>query len=324
MNFHPKVSIIIPVYNGANFIRQAIDSALAQTYDNIEIIVVNDGSSDEGATERIAFFYGDKIRYFSKENGGVATALNMGIEKMKGAYFSWLSHDDVYLPQKIETQINFLSEQNNTKIILYSDFVLINQDNKILEAHVSNFSPDQFLLELIYNSFLHGCSLLIPEECFETVGVFDPGLRTTQDYTLWVQMAQKYDFVHIPQILIHGRVHSEQGILKMHDLHFQELEDFYLWFLERLPLDSIYKFYPSHAVFFYRLFCIYEKRKFLPRSAEAARKKYLNALEQEKKKLSLIQKMRQWSYFHFWQYHPFVFFHRMRGVRGILKIIRKF
>ena len=79
---NPLVSIIIPVYNGSNFMREAIDSALAQTYPNIEILVVNDGSTDN--TREIALSYGDKIRYFEKENGGVATALNLAIREMKG------------------------------------------------------------------------------------------------------------------------------------------------------------------------------------------------------------------------------------------------
>ena len=75
---NPKVSIIIPVYNGENYLREAIDSALAQTYKNFEVIVVNDGSSDK--TDEICKSYGSRIRYFKKENGGVSTALNLGIE----------------------------------------------------------------------------------------------------------------------------------------------------------------------------------------------------------------------------------------------------
>jgi len=84
VEFCPKVSIIIPVYNGSNYLREAIDSALAQTYKNIEIIVINDGSSDEGRTEAIAKSYGDKIRYIYKKNGGVSTALNVGILAAEG------------------------------------------------------------------------------------------------------------------------------------------------------------------------------------------------------------------------------------------------
>ncbi len=82
-NLLPKVSIVIPVYNGSDFLAHAIDSALSQTYNNIEILVINDGSNDDGTTERVATSYGDKIRYFSKPNGGVASALNMGISKMR-------------------------------------------------------------------------------------------------------------------------------------------------------------------------------------------------------------------------------------------------
>ncbi|QQS65316.1 glycosyltransferase family 2 protein [Candidatus Saccharibacteria bacterium] len=104
----PKVSIIIPVYNGSNFLKEAIDSALAQTYKNLEIIVVNDGSADQGKTEKIAMSYGSKIRYYKKVNGGVSTALNLGIKKMTGDYFSWLSHDDIYYPKKIENQVRFV------------------------------------------------------------------------------------------------------------------------------------------------------------------------------------------------------------------------
>src|SRR5688500_7147825 len=114
----PKVSIIIPVYNGANYLHEAIKSALAQTYQNLEVIVINDGSTDMGATEKIAQSFGDKIRYFHKENGGVASALNFGIQKMTGSYFSWLSHDDLYEKTKIEDQVHMaVSLQSDDNII---------------------------------------------------------------------------------------------------------------------------------------------------------------------------------------------------------------
>ena len=110
-----KVSIIMPVYNGENYMREAIDSALAQTYENTEIIVVNDGSTDR--TEEIAKSYGDRIVYVSKENGGSSSALNAGIKKMTGDFFSWLSHDDLYLPERTEELMKAWSGDENEAVI---------------------------------------------------------------------------------------------------------------------------------------------------------------------------------------------------------------
>ena len=158
--FNPKVSIVIPVYNGSNYMKEAIDSALAQTYKNIEIIVVNDGSKDEGKTREIALSYGDKIQYYEKENGGVSTALNLGIEKMTGDYFSWLSHDDVYYPNKIEDQINFLKDSDNKEVIVYSNYIYIDVDSKLLSYYKIKkyLASDSFLIHLFLMSDINGCT----------------------------------------------------------------------------------------------------------------------------------------------------------------------
>ena len=124
----PLVSIIIPVYNGANYLREAIESALGQTYGNCEVLVINDGSNDHGETEREALKFGDRIRYFKKENGGVASALNFGIRKMQGEYFSWLSHDDVYSPQKIEKQLEAVLQSGNPAALVQAEYEFYNED----------------------------------------------------------------------------------------------------------------------------------------------------------------------------------------------------
>jgi glycosyltransferase involved in cell wall biosynthesis len=212
-DFHPLVSIIIPVYNGENYLKCAIDSALAQTYDNCEVIVINDGSSDGGATDRIARSYGDKIRYFSKENGGVATALNLGIREMQGQYFSWLSHDDVYMPDKIGKQIDFMREFELQDAVLYSDFCWIDgRGHHMRDAYLLGVPPEKFLQYLYLDQVgVHGCTLLIPHEAFYNVGMFQEDLKTTQDYDLWMRMCRKHPFVHQAEILISSRVHAQQG-----------------------------------------------------------------------------------------------------------------
>ncbi len=208
------ISIVIPVYNGADYLREAIDSALAQTYPNIEIIVVNDGSRDDGATEKIARSYGEKIRYFSKENGGVASALNFAVNKMTGDYFSWLSHDDLYFPNKIESQIDALSVlADRERTILYSDHAALYTDKGGLlqEVRLPDVPPEQFRYFITTTNLLHGCTLLIPKAAFDECGLFDEKLRTTQDYDLWFRMAGRFRFVHLPEVLVKGRVHAAQG-----------------------------------------------------------------------------------------------------------------
>jgi hypothetical protein len=210
--FHPLVSIVIPVYNGSNYLREAIDSALSQTYRNCEVIVVNDGSSDGGATRDIALSYGSRIRYFEKENGGVSSALNLGIREMKGGYFSWLSHDDVYYSNKIERQIDLLRTMANRLVVLYGDYDRIDHASKPIGTTVKTFVfPERMRLELINASPVNGCSILIPRICFDTVGLFREDLRTTQDYDMWFRLAREFPFINIPHPLFMSRQHPEQG-----------------------------------------------------------------------------------------------------------------
>ena len=209
----PLVSIIIPVYNGSNYMREAIDSAISQTYKNIEIIVINDGSTDNGETEKIARSYGKKIRYFSKENGGVSTALNFGIKKMKGDFFSWLSHDDRYYPDKIKIQIDYLIDNNllDKKVMLYSNYDVINEKSEVInrvrfELYKPNDKPEYAML----HGLVSGISLLIPKKAFEEVGYFDEKYRCVQDYLLFSEMMKKYKFIFTTECTTSTRVHSKQ------------------------------------------------------------------------------------------------------------------
>jgi glycosyltransferase involved in cell wall biosynthesis len=207
--FHPLVSIIIPVYNGSNYLKEAIDSALAQTYDNIEIIVINDGSNDNGATEKIAKSYGNKIRYYCKKNGGVATALNLGISKMKGEYFSWLSHDDMYYPEKIEKQILYLQKLENKKVFIYSNFTILKGSNIIPVIHNHEMLTRKKKYGLL-RGCVNGITVLIPKSVLDEMGKFDASLRCTQDYDYWRRIEKKYEFIHLEDILSITRLHPTQ------------------------------------------------------------------------------------------------------------------
>lgn len=234
MTKNPKVSIIIPVYNGSNYLKEAIDSALNQTYEDVEVIVVNDGSNDNGETEKIAKSYGDKIRYYYKENGGVASALNYGIKTMSGDYFSWLSHDDVYFPEKIQTQIGMLKFYSSP-VIYYSDFEFIDKNSDFLRIKKSkSFTKNKFRISLITSHKIHGCTLLIPKECFEKYGNFNEKLMTVQDYELWFRFAKQYEFIYIPKVLIKSRLHKSQGSHKLNSIKVKETNLYYKWAIGEL------------------------------------------------------------------------------------------
>lgn len=215
MKSNPKISIIIPVYNGKMYVKEALDSALAQTYQNTEIIVVNDGSKDDGATRKIIQDYvkkhPDKITYYEKENGGVSTALNLALEKMTGEYFSWLSHDDRYYPQKLEKQVEYLQNfDENT--ILYSDYDLMDEYSNVFafqpKDHKELMQKKEYAL---LRGAINGITLLIPKKAFEVCGNFRLDLRCTQDYELWLRMMiNGFVFVHQPLLLATTRLHQNQ------------------------------------------------------------------------------------------------------------------
>lgn len=230
----PKVSIIIPVYNGSNYLSEAIDSALAQTYKNLEIIVVNDGSKDAGKTAKIAKSYGKKIRYFSKRNGGVSTALNFGIKKMRGQYFSWLSHDDLYKRDKIAKQVSQIKKYPPNTVLFCGYEMIDGQGQPLGRVDIGQKEAEELPLSLFYGCPVHGCGLLIPKTIFKTCGIFDPKRRTTQDYDMWFRILEKYSFTLIPEPLVISRIHPGQGTLSLTGLHLKESEQMYIEQLHKL------------------------------------------------------------------------------------------
>lgn len=213
----PLVSIIIPVYNGSDYVSQAIDSALSQTYQNIEIIVVNDGSNDDGDTENIVLSYGNKIRYIKKENGGVSSALNLGISEMQGDYFSWLSHDDLYYPKKIESQVSIIEKFNRDDLIVMCANQQIDKINKnIGKARICRLPFNEIIdshnaLLYLLNYSCNGCSLLIPKCAFEKSGLFNEKLRYAQDFLMWAQFfIDGFSLVYDNYIGVASRVHEKQ------------------------------------------------------------------------------------------------------------------
>jgi glycosyltransferase involved in cell wall biosynthesis len=255
-NFKPLVSIIIPVFNGTNYIKEAIESALVQTYENIEIIVVNDGSQDGGKTEEIALSYGDKIKYFAKENGGTSTALNLGIKNMKGEYFSWLSHDDTYYPDKIERQIFELSKLSDKNTIMMSDLDGIDENYKKIyktnyNEHIKKFPPreNSRVHPIIYNQ-THGCTLLIPKVCFDIVGLFDEKELVAQDFEFFYRAFLNFPHKLISKVLVTARDSSNRQGRRSKSRGDQEYSKLFIKIIENLTDEDLQSLAPSRIEFY--------------------------------------------------------------------------
>ena len=248
MKYRPLVSIVIPVYNGSNYMAEAIESALAQTYDNIEVIVVNDGSKDEGKSDEIARSYGDRIRYIPKENGGSSSALNEGIKNMKGRWFSWLSHDDLYYKDKVQKQVEYLnslldsgiSEEDLWKNILFTACDYINGEGKFIKKSkpeaekalsdkIANLSGNEYLICEPTKYNFYGCGCLINKKAFDEVGGFDEKLRLINDLDMWYRLyAGNFRLHYMSEPLTIGRIHKGQ-ISRSIGFSYHNAEQDMLW-----------------------------------------------------------------------------------------------
>ena len=252
--FNPLVSIVVPVYNGSNFLREALNSALAQTYKNLEIIVVNDGSTDD--TEKIALSYGDRIRYFYKENGGTSTALNLGIQNMKGEYFSWLSHDDLYYPNKIAREVEELAKLEDKNTIVISDLDGMTDYTRtfptaLYQEHRDAYPSrnESYLYPVIYNK-THGCTHLIPKKVFETVGMFDVNELVAHDFEFYYRAFSKFPHVYVNEPLITARDSSNRQGKRSHARGNIEYSLLYIDILDHLNDEDILQIAPSIAEFY--------------------------------------------------------------------------
>lgn len=231
---NPLVSIIIPVYNGSNYLKEAIESALCQTYKNLEILVINDGSNDKGLTHNLAISFGDKIKYYKKENGGVSSALNFGISKMNGEYFSWLSHDDIFKPEKTELQISFINKNKEIKIVGG------NFESFAFKKSTSKFElKKDFVFKNGYdalNNWLFFSTMLIKKECL-TPQNFNTNNSDCQDLEAQLDLLKHYNIHIVNDVVMTQRVHEESGTHSNLKTHMKKRNLFYISLLDKYGLN---------------------------------------------------------------------------------------
>lgn len=289
-----KVSIVIPVYNGANYLKDAIDSALAQTYENCEVIVVNDGSTDEGRTAAIAKSYGDKIRYFEKENGGVATAVNLGIEKMEGDYFAWLSHDDMFMRDKIERQINAIYASGNSESVCFGNFVFRNtytgeEQEFCIEDYCDKRSIENGIYPILFG-LIHFCTVLVSRERISKVGMCDERLKTTQDIEWLFRLLRNNKSIFIKEPLSIVRLHESQGKRQISGFE-KEQEETHIKFMNSITDDEVIQLFGSRHQFFWEMSMFY-KRDNNNKAFQYAIKQF-NSLEKTVEEMEAIRDVKE-------------------------------
>ena len=208
-SFNPKVSVLIPAYNAMEFLPETISSILNQTYQDFEIIIVNDGSLDH--IESWAKQQSDsRIQLISQSNKGLASARNMGLANARGEYIAFLDADDLWLPAKLEKQVQILDDNWDIGLV-YTWISLIDEQGKPQGKLRKNYAQGNVWLELTTHNIVEcGSVALVRRECFNKVGLFDINLpfSCSEDWDMWLRIAAYYKFGLVREPLVYYRCHS--------------------------------------------------------------------------------------------------------------------
>ncbi len=221
MNAKPLVSIIMPVYNSEKTVKKSIISVLNQTYDNWELIVINDGSKDN-SIEILKRFNDNRIFLVEQENQGVVKARNNGMKSAKGEFIAFLDSDDIWVSNKLEIQIGYLLSTN--KKFSYSKSFCFRNDEALCTncftfVHI-NFTDKEKIL--VYD-YIPTLTVVMHKDIITTIGYFDEKLKSAEDWDYWIRILQKYEACYINEFLAKYRV-SNTGLSGNLQKHFIEEE----------------------------------------------------------------------------------------------------
>ena len=235
MKREPLVSVIIPAYNMADFTVKTVEGVLCQSYPKIEIIVVDDGSTDD-TQKKLEPFEG-RIIYVRKENGGACSARNVGIRRARGEFIGLLDCDDLYMPEKIRKSVEEMEARPQAGL-LHTGVYFIDGQEKIIGrrrsvAHYQGWAIDKLI---VVNLVANGTAV-VRRECFDKVGLFDEQLFPPADWDMWLRIGEHYQLAYLDEPLSKYRVSSNWNFKNLE--HMKEEEAIVLSkFFERNPQTS--------------------------------------------------------------------------------------
>ncbi len=252
----PRISVIIPVYNGEKTIKETIESVLKQSFSDFEIIVINDGSQDS-TLDVVNGICDSRLKVFSYPNAGVSAARNRGIDQAVGEYISFIDADDLWTADKLEAQFKAL-QANPQAAVAYSWTNWIDESGQFLRAgsHLS-VNGDVYTKLLLRDFVESGSNPLIRKQALAEVGDFDRSVTPAEDWDMWLRLAARYEFVAVPSPQILYRISPksasfnvwkmEAGSLRVIEKAFAEAPES-LQHLKRETLGSRYKYLTFKAI----------------------------------------------------------------------------
>lgn len=202
----PGVAVIIPTFNYARFVARAVQSVLDQTFPPAEVIVVDDGSTDE--TPDVLATFGSRIRVIRQENRGVSAARNLGVEDASAPLVAFLDADDAWLPRKLEAQVAALQAHPGAGLV-HCGVQDVDEDGRVLRRNTEGgegwVAGDLLMMKPVVHA--PSCSMLIPRRVFDEAGGFDERLSTSADWDLCVRIAARLPFAFVPEVLLSYTIH---------------------------------------------------------------------------------------------------------------------
>jgi len=211
----PKVSVLVQTYNRPHYVCEAIDSVLAQTFKDYEIIVIDGSESDE--TRKVLNKYGDRIRYVHHDNLDMAATRNLGVRQAAGELIAILEDDDLFMPQKLEKQVALLDNDHSLAFVV-SDTYAIDADGVVLRKIIVSKKNTRGFDGLIQRNFIQIASILLRKKHLEEAGLFDENLKIADDWDMWLRLAKKYRFLYHEEPLSKRRIHAQNSSHRYDDM----------------------------------------------------------------------------------------------------------
>ncbi|MCD6581326.1 MAG: glycosyltransferase [Desulfuromusa sp.] len=212
----PKFSVVIPAYNHEKYVGFAVQSVLEQTFEDFELIIVNDGSTDD-TLATVSKFDDPRIRVYSHENQGAHATINRGVDLARGSYIAVLNSDDIYLPTRLERAFDVLSAQPSVMgVFSHVEFINAKGESTGFQRGVENDLAEQYpvVVQLLSGNFLLSTSnLIVRKDAFATIGLFR-SLKYSHDYDFFLKLAYHFDVEVLTDSLLQYRVHAENTLNK--------------------------------------------------------------------------------------------------------------